>query len=285
MILIQKIYNEGTSSAFFARLKLGLFEIRDAVYSDESNRLIFDEDYGPIFDAMHTCRESVKKVIELVNNHKTRIAKGEIIKHQNNSTSITESLDIELEEQVKNIFIHGAIAVKNVQIITRMLNTELGFLYQKDSLFNEGVKKLVKNGENELAGYLCEVRKKWSKDFFNTRTQIEHKGWALPKVEYLFNQNRSAEIVAPNIDGIPITEYVITIINRIISYVENVLVYSLNKNMRINIVTEIPEEKRDPGNKKRFELRVKAELFSKQLGNVQNGYPKWTIYYNEDNFI
>jgi len=67
--------------------------------------------------------------------------------------------------------------------VLRVLKIDIGFLYQKQNAFNNGVAKL-KLRSPALADYIETTRTKWSERLTICRTGLEHGTWVLPKVRY-----------------------------------------------------------------------------------------------------
>lgn len=282
MFIVKKLFDEGTSSPYMARLYSNLFKLRDYALQHkfrnndiELERMKFDKQFKPILDAMDVCRESTKRINVLWNDHATKVENGQIIRKDHNSLHILESIDMPLKENFNQVLVNGVIALKGIQNITKDFNVEIGFLYMKDEKFKEGIKNLETIGEDDLATFLIEMRRNCSEDIINLRNSIEHEGWIMPEVALNLMNPKSISVIEPKVKGIPVTTYCRTITNKIISSIENIMVYCFQKNMsEIFVIYEIPLESRRKDLAYRFEVTIN-----------QPGIVPWTINYSESDFI
>ncbi|MDP1713472.1 MAG: hypothetical protein Q8L41_01895, partial [Anaerolineales bacterium] len=130
------------------------------------------------------------------------------------------------------------------------------------------------SGDDLLAQYLEDVRSKWHSTLRDLRTQHEHQGRALEMITYHLVAPNKVELNLPNIQGIPVDTFASSTANRVLLFIENMMVFAMQRNCRFPIyVIEIPKEQRDPNNLERFRL-VPRGLDSS---------PPWLIVYKDDN--
>lgn len=282
MFIVKKLFDEGSSSPYMARLYSNLFELRDYALCHkykkndiDLERMDFDKQFKPILEAMDVCRESVRKIENLWKNHVLKVENGQIIIKSNNSIHVLENIDKPLKEYFNQILVNGVIALKGVQKITLMFDVDISFLYMKEKKFKVGISNLETLGEYELALFLGEMRQKCTENFINLRNSIEHEGWMLPEVKInLMNPNKIS-VVEPSVNGMPITKYCKIMTNRIISSIENVMVYTFQKNLEYPfVIYEIPLVNREKGLAHRFDVTIS-----------QTGIEPWNIVYCESDFI
>lgn len=130
-----------------------------------------------------------------------------------------------------------------------------------------------------MAQFLREVRSKWSEKFILRRNSIEHQGWSLPPVEYKILPGNKVEIIEPEVDGMFLSFYSKYMLNRVMSFIENIVLYAFKSTYEPPIViTEIPINQRRPECPKRFfkELRIP--------GKIESRFLEWDIRYSEDDF-
>lgn len=281
MKLIQKIANEGSSNPFYARLWIGILQLRDQVLKFQfkinkidGNRSKFDSLYKPVLNAMTISRNSMRTILNLLKDHKGKINENNEILSKNNTIKISENIHTPLHDELSKLLVNGVIAMKHTQEITKMFNVDIGCLFTKEINFKKGISRLKENGHNSLAEYLQRVRNLWSEGFIRTRVSLEHEGWVLPEVRYELGHNRKIILIEPKIDNIPLSNYSKIMVNRIISFIENVIVYTFKCCLHSPfIIVEIPETKRDPKDVKRFRITIK-----------QLGLEEWALKYSESDF-
>lgn len=278
---IQKIADEGTSELFYARLWLGVLELRDEALRaklksneiDEA-RCDFDVSYKPILDAMGASRTAMKNIQQLILDHQRKVSEGEIILFQTNAFQISESIDNALRDEIATFLVNGLIAMKRTQKVIEQFGINIGCLFTKQANFEKGISELKVQGHSSLAEFLYDVRSAWSENFINGRNSLEHDGWVLPPVKYRVVAAQKVEIIEPQIDGIPVSRYSKEMLNRIISFVENVIVYAFKSTTESPLViVEIPDTQRDAACPKRFCLDLKRP-----------GILEWDIRYSESDF-
>jgi hypothetical protein len=158
-----------------------------------------------------------------------------------------------------------------MQEVTKALGKDIGFLFQQHKAFEEGI-RILGIDDRHLAAYLRETRK-WSERLLNTRNDIEHKGWILPKAMY---SEVSGIIRAdePEISGQKASDFVKVIMDRLMCFVEEVTAHCLDARMIAGItVTEIPLSQRESDIPQRF-----------QVITTNGGMPIWNITYHESSF-
>jgi hypothetical protein len=278
---IQKVADEGTREPFYARLWLGIFELRDYALSAKlrSNKIDavrhdFDVLYEPVLDAMSASRTATKNIQQLILNHQRKLSEGKIIRSQAHTLEISESISKPLRNEIITFLVNGVIAIKDTQKVVEQFDVNIGCLFTKQANFKRGISKLKVEGCTSLAEFLCDVRSAWSENFISRRDSIEHNGWVLPQVEYRLVAPQRVEIIEPQIDGMLVSCYSKEMLDRIISFVENCIVYAFKVIMKPPLViVEIPSTQRDPDCPRRFKLDFKRPEIL-----------EWDIQYSERDF-
>ena len=253
---VKKIYDEGSHVPFVARLWIGICNLRDdyllAIDKDlNEGRKIFDGNYKPVLDSLVTMRVSKRNIDSLIQNHYQKALRGELLKKQNNVIEITESIDIKLMQQFSVFINSGGRVLKSMQPLLKHYDIEIGFLFQKEAQFKEGLAKLEEQ-DVVLTKYISSVRYSWSEKFLNTRNLLEHHGLVLPEVTYKINGNDITPS-EPKIADQNVTDYINKISNHIFSFVEDLIVFSFSKQIPASMkVTELIESQRNPVDPKRF---------------------------------
>ncbi|NVM22506.1 MAG: hypothetical protein HWN68_12090 [Desulfobacterales bacterium] len=270
--VFQKMMDEGSRSPFIARLLLGILRLRDVIFPDYAKRDIFDKPYEPVVEALLNTRSASQEIAQLVADHFSKLAKGEVGQLRGHTIHIEKPIDKELRKEVE-IFLNSAVRAlkQGMQEVTKVLGFNIGFLFKKQNAFENGVRGLEKY-DPHLAAYLRETRK-WSERLINSRNDLEHYGWILPKVRYteVSGVIRANE---PEISGQKVCDFVKFIMDRLICFVEEVTVHCLKAQMPVGIsMTEIPLSQRESDIPERFRATL-----------TNGGMPIWNIAYHDSLF-
>lgn len=275
MFQIRKIANEGTAEPYYARLWFGVFELRDHALramsrsSDiNAEQMAFDTIYKPILDSLDSMRLAQKNILTLLAEHKAKIGSGTIGSFQRNGFQISESIDSTLSKEFSCFVDNAAVSYREIQKITKKFGIDIGFLYQKDKQFNSGIEQLVTQNKHELAEYIKQVRSVWAQDLVNLRNEREHAGWIFPSVNYIQN-DKQLFIQEPVFHNKAVSEYITFISNSLLSFVENLTVFSFKQVLRSPmIIIEIPITERDATIPTRFRVSIENQ-----------GAQKWEMYF------
>jgi len=270
--VVQKLADEGSSSPFMARLYLGNLRLRDVTFPGHAKRDIFDKPYHFVMETLLNTRSTSQEIVHLVAEHFSKLSKGEVGQLRGHTIQIEETIDKELRKEVETFLNSAVRALKQgMQDVTKALQVNIGFLFQKQNAFEKGVAVLEKS-DPILAAYLRETRK-WSERLLNSRNAIEHEGWPLPKVRY---REVSGVICTeePEISGQKVSEFVKFIMDRLSCFVEEVTAHCLQVRMPAGIsVTEIPLSQRELDMPERFQVTL-----------TNGGMPIWNITYHQSAF-
>jgi len=122
------------------------------------------------------------------------------------------------------------------------------------------------------AGVLGEARV-WGNALVTTRNKLDHGDWRLEST-VISEANGKVNVTEAQIDGIPVTQWVATMTDRVLCFVEDVLAHCIQKKMPEGItLTEIPLAERA----QEMPLRFKPTV----LGG---GPPTWDIHYHASRF-
>jgi hypothetical protein len=158
-------------------------------------------------------------------------------------------------------------------ILKELLGVDIGFFFKQDAGFRAGVLDLRAAGETDLADYLEDVRNVWHSALQDLRSQHEHHGWSLPKVQYSLSAPSQVEMALPDVLGVPIDQFAQETANRVLLFIENMMVYALQRQSNYPIfVVEIPNGNRDPVKPQRFRLAPRG----------LDPSPAWRIRFRDD---
>lgn len=181
--------DEGTTDPFTARMMVQMMQIRDQIFQTKEERDSFDDIYEPILQNLREARLAKTKYVDLITSHEERIGSGECVeKDANGNFRITESVDLEANLLYKDIFIRGRTALDNLVAAGKHLGINLGFIYDSEKKFEEGIRKIAGAGGNPdylrfVCGMVSEARGGWLEKLIDVRNQIEHEGFSLPKLQ------------------------------------------------------------------------------------------------------
>jgi len=273
-LVINKRGDEGTSSPFIARIFLGICLLRDQAIADKSLRDRFDESFDGVLSGLEVIRETSKSIRKLYSSHSDAVACGEIARITNGDVYVDESIDTDLKKQVESLINTASRIVKErMKGLLKILDTNIGFLFQGKAAFNNGVARL-RLTDAALADYLAETRVRWCERLITIRNGLlEHGTWSLGRVRHEQTET-GVRAVEPLVDGQPVTEFVAHVVDRACCFVEELCTHALQARMLHGVsLTEIPLNERKPENAARFRVAL-----------IGGGAPVWTIAYHETKF-
>jgi len=145
-----------------------------------------------------------------------------------------------------------------MQTLTKMLGTDIGFLFQKPAVFQAGIANLA-TSDSALADYLNSARQ-WTEPLLNSRNAIEHSGWTLPKVKYV-PKGKSVTIEEPHISGQPAGAFASLMFDRLSRFVEDVAIHCLQKRLASGMCfRQIPIPERESEMPVRFQVALISTL-------------------------
>ena len=270
--IVQKFADEGSRSPYMARLMMGIMRTRDSVYTDPTTRDKFDGPFEQVISSLMSVRTATKEIVDMWDAHVRKIASGEIIRRGAQTIHIDENIDKELQRQLEGFLSSAVRAFKyGMQGTVAELQENIRFLFMKQRAFDSGIAKLQVT-DPLLAEYLRQARV-WSERLQQSRNDMEHNGWKLPRVIYS-DTGSSITIAEPEISGQPVSQFVKFMHDRLSCFVEEVTVHCLQKLMPAEVtITEIPPAER---------LAELPERFRLTLG--VGGLPRWNIAYHASSF-
>jgi hypothetical protein len=218
-------------------------------------------------------RAESKRLIEMYSSHRQRVEKGEGVKIVGAAIQVEDPIYREFRKHVEGVIgTAGRVCKDRMQETLRTLGLEIGFLFKKQATFEKEIAKL-KAKSPELAEYLNQTRAKWLERLVLQRNAIEHEGWPLPRVQYARTSDR-VRAIEPVIDGQPVTEFIMYMVDRVCCFVEELSAYALQTKMPLGVsISEIPFAERKEDIKERFRLAL-----------VGGGMPLWVLSYHETKF-
>jgi hypothetical protein len=273
-LVIHKGPDEGTSSPFVARIFLGICLLRDHAIADKSLRDDFDKSFEGVRMGLDSLRDTTKSIKRLYSSHTEAVARGEIARIANGDICVDENIDLELKKQVESFISTASRIVKErMKGLLKILDTNIGFLFQQKGAFNNGVVRL-RPSDAALADYLVETRAKWCNRLMTIRNDLlEHGTWSLDRVRYE-QIGTSVRAIEPLVDGQPVTEFVGHIMDRVCCFVEELCTHALQARMLHDVsLTEIPLSERKPENVARFRVAL-----------IDGGTPIWVLAYHDAKF-
>lgn len=268
--VVQKLADEGASSPFMARLFIGVLKLGDTLPASEKQA--FEAAYDPLITTLLEIRTSAKELADLYTDHTRKIADGSIVQMQGPTIHITENIDRQLRKRVDEFLTTATRSFKDkMQRVTNALGVNIGFLYQKQDSFERGVAALAQTNA-PLAAYLREARR-WGDTLVDSRNGLEHGGWQLPHIAYAVNGN-TVSVSEPIIKGQRVTAFVNDMTDRLICFVEDVVVHCIRRHMPASLsLTEIPLPQRAAEMPARFQPTL-----------ANGGMPPWQITFHASAF-
>lgn len=238
--VIQKLADEGASSPFMARvciapLKLTKnFDRKDAFYSA----------YETLMITLMEIRDIAKEIVTKWGDFVRKVEDRSIVRFVNGYIHIDENIDKSLARLVNEFLSAATRSFKDrMQRVTISLEVDIGFLYQKDAPFERGVAELEKQNPR-LAAYLWEARV-WGGALVEARNGLDHGGWRL-EITPIAEAGGKVSVTEPTINGVAVTQWVASVVDRIACFVEDVTVHCIQQRFGIGIaLAEIPLAERD----------------------------------------
>ena len=228
MFHVRSVCNEGTNSPFIYRMLLNILSIRD-VALPKSKHLLFDEKYDRVYKSLCECRHHVLSTYDILCEYANEINKGNVISIHNGTFSVEKTIDDELRSHYNGFMNSGIRAYKDVQELTKFLDLDISAFYGKDANFLSLAKRLEDSGQKALSEYLHTVRINWGKGFTDLRNQMEHSGWQLGELDYVFNDD-GVEVTLPRVFDKDFFEYMKYVFCQLAVFTENMIVYALQRN-------------------------------------------------------
>jgi len=227
-IKIEKFADIGTGEPFVARTGLGLIEILEAT-NFKNRKEINDGIFTILFDGLMPAFLSLREI--------RKIESGK-----------DEKIVINLQKHYINLFNHLWVAYKDrMPKVVGLIGFDIGFLFQNEKDFEEGTGGFLKKNEilsgidYQFINMLRDERKTWQNILAKIRNDyLEHKKLNQKEVERHFNLE-TAEII----------------FNNCWQAVEEIMVVFLRTGLPLYAgidIAEIPLEKRDLKNPKRFQF-------------------------------
>jgi len=203
---------------------------------------------------MQTLLKTASEINLLLTNYQTNIDNGEIIKFEGENIEVLKTIDEELNNEFGNILNLSIIISKSClqRLLIEVYDIDIGFLYQSDRLFNEGINNLLNSNKGDLSTYLTKTRQTWLSEVNQLRINREHHNWLLGKTKFV-GKPPFLHIIYPLVNEVPVNEYSRRIANRSVRFVEDLIAYGYQDLVYSPIkLLEINEEQRDKSCPKRF---------------------------------
>lgn len=268
-LIVQRFADEGAGSPFMARIFYGLMDLADNLGAEKEPFLTAHHN---LIKTLLEIREVAKDISNTWKDYTRKVEEGSIVQRVGSQIHITENVDRQLGRLTNEFLSSATRSFKDrMQATARSLGLEIGFLYQKQSSFERGLAAL-ELGDPALAEYLCEARK-WGNALVNTRNSLDHGTWALQSAP-VTEAGAKISVTEPTIDGLPVTQWIADQTDRVLCFVEDVVVHGIQQRMVPSItLVEIPITQRSAEMPLRFQNTV-----------TTGGLPRWQITYHGSRF-
>jgi hypothetical protein len=254
--VMRSFANFGTSEPWVARAWISVLEIHRFAFPAEEDSKLFTEKYAPIFENLHECFNEKTLLHRIIEEHQAKIESREIVDVQNAMLSIRKSIDVEMNQAVKDFFIKGNIAINHLYPLAKFLGHKITFLRrQKDADFEQKAAALLKvqPAALPLVELLRRHRNIWFKVFQDVRDRIEHESLPRLMVQYSLEAEGKVNAILPTIGGWPLIEITDRFWDNLFSFVEDVTVCLLSFKFPPNVkLVVIPKRDRDPEMPKKY---------------------------------
>ena len=181
--------------------------------------------------------------------HEAKVSYQEIFHVQNGTFMVTENIDTQMNEALKNFFIKGNIAINHIFPLSKFMGCNISFIREKeDTKFEQNAAKFLSQvpAAKKLVEMLRKDRGTWFLCFLNFRDKIEHKSPQRLMVQYSL-QGDKVYAQFPLIDDIGLVDLTQKLWQDLFTFIEDVIIllFRLKLPAQIKIVI-IPEAQRDP---------------------------------------
>ena len=250
--VIRKLHGGGSSDPFVARMMMGMFEIRDFIFSQDKERRKFDKLYNPIIQNLQEARYVKDKFLETQQDHVDKIKNGDIARFEENFIKVDETVDFDLNIYFKDFFIRGHIALDCLKRLTdHIFDTNIEFFFKADKQFEKGMERFKAKYPGPLFEFFIEMlvdeRQNWFSTFVDMRRKIEHHGFELPKVMYRLEKKKIIPEF-PQMNGAETPDTFEVIWENLFSFCEDAVIMMFSSKLpgRTGVsIMHIPENMRD----------------------------------------
>lgn len=262
--VIQKLADEGANSPFMARVCIAPLKLIE----NSDRKEAFSHAYETLMTTLMEIRDMAKEVATKWGDYVRKVEDGSTVRFVNGDIHIDEYVDKPLARLVNEFLSAATRSFKDrMQGVTKTLDVDIGCLYQKDAKFERGVAKLEQNNPR-LAAYLCEARV-WGSALVEARNGLDHGGWRLESTP-IAEAGGKVSVTEPNISGVPVTQWVACVADRIACFVEDITIHCIQQRLGAGItLAEIPLAERDAEMPVRFKPIV-----------IDRVTPAWEIRYH-----
>ena len=242
--VLQKVKNTGSSDPFNARLMFQIFELRDKMVKNDSERSEFDRLYTPVLESMEETQDSFLKCKELIINHKKNVEDGSIIKFQGEIIEVSESINRELKSNFKDFFVKGNRAITLLIPLFKKYGVSINFLFKNDKDFKKGLTDFSDKHKgskySEFVKMVLNDRESWLSKFNKGRQKVE------PDIKYIKNTGGQVVCLIPKVDGLEILDLLDMLWGNLFDFIEDCVVFLINFNLEKPWeIVVVPEDKRD----------------------------------------
>ncbi|MFA5871418.1 MAG: hypothetical protein WC858_01735 [Parcubacteria group bacterium] len=222
-IKVEKVANFGSNEPFIARFGMGLSEIIEATTFDNKDK-IKEEIIGLLVECLTPAYAHLNEIRDIENGKKERLL-------------------VDLDKAYNALYERLWVAYKDrMQKVAALMGFNLGFLFQNDQLFEQGINNFVEKHNKIPSDFLAIIRTNrniWQNALAKFRNDfLEHNKLNKNDVDHFFKLG-AAE----------------TIFNNCWRLVEYILVSLMIEKLHPGIgIAEIPDDKRDPSRPTKFQL-------------------------------
>ena len=181
--------------------------------------------------------------------HEAKVSYQEIFHVQNGTFMVTENIDTQMNEALKNFFIKGNIAINHIFPLSKFMGCNISFIREKeDTKFEQNAAKFLSQvpAAKKLVEMLRKDRGTWFLCFLNFRDKIEHKSPQRLMVQYSL-QGDKVYAQFPLIDDIGLVDLTQKLWQDLFTFIEDVIILLFRLKLPVQIkMVIIPEAQRDP---------------------------------------
>jgi hypothetical protein len=267
-----RLSKEGTNSSFVARMFQGILEIQDLIImtnNDPRNVQISEQQfftlYEPIRSHLEIALKSSRDLNSICKNLIDDGLLGNLFKtYPDGGSELINTKQLDIQKEFDALISNSSIAIKThlQRLLKEIYGFDIGFLFQKEKNFNEGLSNLELIDKKLITKYLQSVRK-WTEQLINDIWNIgKHEYWRLNPIELKITKKPIVHVTLPKIFGMPIDSFAILTLNRCCKLVEDLIIYGFNNHRYSSIIIkEVPIKLRQKNKNRRFRAYPKTDEY------------------------
>src|SRR5260370_31277902 len=122
----------GTAEPWVARAWISVMDIQRFAFPKEEDSKLFTEKYAPVIENLHECFNSKTVLHRIIKEHQAKSESQGIFNVHNGMVNVRESIDVEMNQAVKDFFIKGNVAINHLYLLAKFPGHKIHFVREKE---------------------------------------------------------------------------------------------------------------------------------------------------------